>query len=153
MIGTRQLYRARRIVSIGERDSFRERTAIQNPDNKKDFEGLPVISVGNDRGLLSIREAVIRSIGLSARSMTSEQAEATARSPECHVWVFCSSIELGQLVHLATTIRRCSPNSKLLLLEGAREAGPEAVLFEKIFDSPGRIETMLESVKRLATSG
>jgi hypothetical protein len=112
---------------------------------------LTIFSVGRDPEILRRREAVLSSQShLSVRSLTPEDAEKWARSPEPHVWIFCSTIELPRLVHLASTVRRHSPSSRLLLMEGARQPGFELQLFHKAIPPLEGPDFLLSTVSTLA---
>lgn len=109
-----------------------------------------LISVGRDPELLRQREALLARTGIHTRSALPEQAETDARSPEARVWVFCSTVEAAQVVYLACSVRRYSPNSKLLLIEGSRRVGFEASLFDRILKSKDAPEALLPAVSDLA---
>jgi hypothetical protein len=128
------------------------KTASLNRTVQKFVVSLPVISVGNDEKLLNLRERVFRNMGLSVQSMTPPQAGQIAHSSESRVWVFCNSIEPGELVPLANAVRKSSPNSRLLLLEGSRPVGNEASLFCCVFDCLGGIGSLLITLKELSTT-
>lgn len=112
---------------------------------------LAIISVGRDPEILRRRENVLSSqSGLSVRSLTPEEADKWARSPEPRLWIFCSSIELPRLVHLASMVRRHSPSSRLLLMEGARASGFELQLFHKAIPPLEGPDFLLDTVNHLA---
>lgn len=112
---------------------------------------LTILSVGRDPEVLRRRENVLSSQSdLSVRSLTPEDAEKWARSPEAHLWIFCSTIELPRLVHLASTVRRYSPTSRLLLMEGARRPGFEVHLFHRAIPPLEGPEFLLNTVSHLA---
>ena len=79
-----------------------------------------------------------------------EEAEKLARDSEPHLWIFCSTIELPRLVHLACTIRRNSPSSRLLLMEGSRRPGFELSLFHKAIPPLEGPDFLLNTVSHLA---
>jgi hypothetical protein len=112
---------------------------------------LTIVSVGRDPEILRRREAVLSSQSqLSVRSVTPEDAEKWARSPDPHLWIFCSTIELPRLVHLASTVRRHSPTSRLLLMEGARQPGFEVQLFHRAIPPLEGPDFLLSTVSDLA---
>lgn len=93
---------------------------------------LPVISVGRDKNLLSARERMMAAQGLTVRSLIPEEAEKLAREGRSRLWVFCGSVEPQTLVFLACSIRRHSPESRLLLVERTSPVGIEASLFHRV---------------------
>ena len=113
-------------------------------------ELLPIISVGDDETLLALREKIIKGKGYSVLSLTSVEAELIAHSSEPHLWVFCSTIDLGQLAYLACAVRRQSPRSLLLLLAGARPVGCEAALFQRVLSPIDGVDELLETIGELA---
>lgn len=114
---------------------------------------LTIVSVGRDPEVLRRRESVLSSQSdLSVRSVTPEDAERWARSSEPHLWIFCSTIELPRLVHLASTVRRYSPSSRLLLMEGARRPGFELQLFHRAIPPLEGPEFLLMAVSHLAVA-
>jgi hypothetical protein len=125
--------------------------ASLSPGVKRDVESRAVVSVGNNQGLLNLRERTFRNMGLSVQTMTPLQASRLAHSSENRVWVFCNSMELGELISLASAVRKCSPDSRLLLLEGSRPVGDEANLFHNVFDCVRDTRELLATLKHLAT--
>lgn len=114
---------------------------------------LSVLSVGRDPEILRRRERVIASQSdLSVRSLTPEEAERWARSPEARLWIFCSTIELPRLVHLACCVRRYSPASRLLLMEGARAPGFELSLFHRAIPPLEGPDFLVNAVSHLAVA-
>jgi hypothetical protein len=112
---------------------------------------LTIISVGRDPEILRRRENVLSSQSeFSVRSLMPEEAEQWARSPEPRLWIFCSSIELPRLVHLASSVRRHSPSSRLLLMEGARRPGFELQLFHQAIPPLEGPDFLLNAVSHLA---
>jgi hypothetical protein len=108
-----------------------------------------VISVGRNGEVLRLREGLLSSRGRPVQSLTPEQAETEAHSADPHVWIFCSSVELFQIVYLACSIRRYSPESRLLLFEDLRLAGFEGALFHKVLksaDGPNALLTALDEM-------
>lgn len=114
---------------------------------------LGIISVGRDPEVLRRRECILTSdSGLSIRSIMPEEAEKWARSPDPHLWIFCSTIELPRLVHLACTVRRHSPASRLLLMVGSRAPGFEVSLFHKAIPPLEGPDFLLNTVSHLAVA-
>lgn len=109
-----------------------------------------VISVGRNEELLRLREGLLSSGGRFVQSMSPEQAETEAHSAEAHVWIFCSSVELFQIVLLACNIRRYSPQSKLLLFEDLRPVGFEYALFHKVLKSADGPNALLTAIGEMA---
>ncbi len=114
---------------------------------------LSILSVGRDPELLRERERTISSRSdLRIRSLTPEEAEAPARSGETHLWIFCSTVELPRLAYLASSVRRYSARSRLILFKGGRQAGFEDSLFHWIFRAGDDLECFLAAVSRLAVA-
>lgn len=112
---------------------------------------LPILSVGRDPEILMRRESVLASHStLPIRSMNPEESEKWARSSTAHLWIFCSTIELSRLVYLACSIRRYSPASRLLLLQGNRTPGFETALFHQVLPPAAETDFFLDTVSRLA---
>jgi hypothetical protein len=112
-----------------------------------------ILLVGREPELLRRREGVIAAQSdLTVQSMTPEEANRWMRSENPHVWVFCNTIELSMLVHLACAVRRYSPGSRLLLMEGARPPGFEKALFHWSIRPTDGPETLREAVSHLAVT-
>jgi hypothetical protein len=109
-----------------------------------------VFSVGSDMELLSLREKILQADGFMVRSMDPIEAEADAHLPYAHLWIFCNTVDPVQRVYLACCIRRNSPESKLILLEGARPAGFESVLFHRILKVNQGVDALLSTLHELA---
>jgi hypothetical protein len=105
-----------------------------------------VISVGRNERLLRDREGLLSGCGRFVQSMSPEQAETEAHSAEAHLWIFCSSVELFQIVFLACNIRRYSPQSKLLLCEDLRPVGFERALFHKVLKPADGPDALLTAI-------
>jgi hypothetical protein len=112
---------------------------------------LSIISVGRDAEILRLRQEIIgRHSDLQIRSMTPEEAETWVRWAQPHLWVFCHTVELPRLVHLACRIRRFSPRSRLLLLVGSHDPGFEVTLFHQIVRSVDGVESLLDRLSQMA---
>jgi len=94
---------------------------------------LSVISVARSKEFLRFRERLITSRSdLVVRSVSPEDAQPLTHLGSAHLWIFCSTIELTQLVHLACSVRRHSAASRLLLVRTSRRPGFEDRLFHRI---------------------
>jgi hypothetical protein len=114
---------------------------------------LEVYSVGRDQEILRRRERVLAGRSqLSVRSLTLDQAEKRVRDTEARLWIFCHSIDLGSLVHLACCVRRHSPESRLVLMRGRRAPGFEASLFHQIVPMLEGPEALIDVVSHLAVA-
>jgi hypothetical protein len=109
-----------------------------------------VISVGKDKQILHMRAKLLIHGGYSVRSMAPEDAETDARSPTRCVWIFCSSVDLAQLIYLACSIRRYSHSSRLLLIEGSRPIKFEAALFHRVLKDEDGGSTLIAAVSEMA---
>jgi hypothetical protein len=132
--------------------------AVQSPAMARDrvqvrSHPLEVFSVGRDREVLRRRERAIAGRSeLLVRSLTPEEAEKQVRDAEARLWIFCHSIDLGTLIHLACCVRRHSPQSRLVLMRGRREPGFEATLFHQIVPALERPEMLIDAVSHLAVA-
>jgi hypothetical protein len=114
---------------------------------------LEVFSVGRDRELLRRRERAIAGRSeLLVRSLTPEEAEKQVRDAQARLWIFCHSIDLGTLIHLACCVRRHSPQSPLVLMRGRRQPGFEATLFHQIVPALEGPEMLIDAVSHLAVA-
>lgn len=111
---------------------------------------LPVISVGRDRGLLSARKRLMEKSGLSVQSVSPEEAERLVRDGCSRLWVFCASVEISTLIFLASSIRRHSPESRLVLVEREAAAGIEESLFHRVMDGQASGDVLARVVQDLA---
>jgi len=112
-----------------------------------------VYLVGRDREILRKREQVIAGRSqLSVRSFSPEEAEKFVRDQEARLWIFCYTIDLGRLVHLACCARRHSPGSRLVLIRGRREPGFEATLFHQIVPALNAPGSLIDAVSHLAVA-
>lgn len=132
---------------------FHRPAAGRDRNNRLRRVPLSIISVGRDPEVLRRRECILAAeSNLSVRSVMPEEAEKWARSPEPHLWIFCSTIELPRLVHLASTIRRYSPASRLLLMVGSRRPGFEVSLFHKTVPPLEGPDFLLNTVSHLSVA-
>lgn len=114
---------------------------------------LSIFSVGRDQELLRQRERIIAARSdLRVRSLTPEEAEDPARGTTPHLWIFCNSIEVAKLVYLACSIRRYSPDSRLLRLKGALQNSFEDSLFHWVLPASEGIDSFLKAVSTLAVA-
>ncbi|HEX4066742.1 MAG TPA: hypothetical protein VHZ09_12025 [Acidobacteriaceae bacterium] len=86
------------------------------------------------------------------RSLTPEEAETPARCSDAHLWVFCNTIELPKLAYLASSVRRYSAGSRLLLFKGGRRPGFEDSLFHWILGADDDFEDFFAAVSNLAVA-
>jgi hypothetical protein len=124
-------------------------TDPQSIPNRHDGR-LAVISVGRDEELLELRKQILTEVGVDVRSVSPERAEGYARSSQPRLWIFCSSVELSSLIYLASSVRRYSPQSKLVLLSGLNSAKFEAPLFHRILSPFTGIDVFLKTVDELS---
>jgi hypothetical protein len=123
---------------------------FKDPDRRAyDRPPVPkIISIGRDKQLLAQRKDLLISAGMQVRSLTPEEAEPEARLSIARPWIFCNTVELTQLVYLGCSVRRNSPGSRLLLVEGELPAGFKAVLFHHVLkasDAPGLLVRTIRS--------
>jgi hypothetical protein len=136
----------------------KEPVAMESPAASRDrvctrTSPLEVFSVGRNPEILKRRQrAIANRSQLSVRSLTPEEAEKVVRDGAARLWIFCSTVELGTLVHLACCVRRHSPASRLLLMRGVRGAGFEATLFHRVVPIMEGSETLMEAVSQLAVA-
>lgn len=131
---------------------------MQNPATAHDrvhvrSSPLEVYSVGRNREILRRREGVIAGRSeLLVRSFSPEEAEKFVRDTEARLWIFCHTIDLGRLIHLACCVRRYSPASRLVLMRGAHEPGFEKSLFHQIVPALDGPESLIDVVSHLAVA-
>lgn len=133
-----------KVINIESYISSKIRSSIE-ADNRP-----YVFLVGQDKGLLNLREQLLGTQIAGIRSMICGEAAEEARSPEGRVWIFCSTIELSQLIQLACTIRRFSRGSRLLLLEGPNSSEFGAPLFDRILLPMAGVDELLRAVEELS---
>lgn len=93
---------------------------------------LPVLLVGRDKALVATRMQAMRAAGIAAHAVTPEQAQELALDGHARAWALCASTERSSLLYIACSVRRHSPLSRLLLLEGKSPAGLEVSLFDQV---------------------
>lgn len=86
---------------------------------------------------------------MQMQSLNPEQAVAFVRQAVPRLWIFCGSVEAATLIHLAGAIRRYSPGSRLLLMEGADPGGPERALFHRVIGGSTAPESLVSTVRDL----
>lgn len=128
------------------------RQAAREEREREGLFGRLVISIGEDEALLKLRELVLRHNGYSVASLGVDQAASQSKSTEPNLWIFCSSVEFSNLLYLASNVRRYSPGSKLLLLEGTRGVGVEGTLFHGVLPATGGVDVMLKTIRELLLS-
>lgn len=115
---------------------------------------LPVILIGRDRNLLRFREkAISERSDLNVQIVDPDVAEPMARSAIARIWIFCSSLEISRVVYLACSVRRYSPDSRLILIKNSLKDGFEDFLFHWIGCAADGIEPLLNGVSTLAVAG
>jgi hypothetical protein len=117
--------------------------------NAKDAERPRDVLFVGDEGEKEQGRAIRSRTGLRVRSVEPGQAEAWARSAAKHVWVFCATMDYSRMVYLASSVRRYSPGSRLLLVK-EQAGGFEKALFDEVLRTPGNAEAIASAVKRLA---
>lgn len=110
----------------------------------------PVFSVGRNLHLLSARQSALHSNGMLVSSVSPEQASAFVRETAPRVWVFCCTVEMPTLAYLACSVRRYSPLSRLLLIEGETPAGIETCLFHRVIGGQSSTDVLVATVRDLA---
>jgi hypothetical protein len=104
--------------------------------------------VGRDPALLAQRELSLMAAGMEVCSVTPEEAEPEARSALARPWLICHTVEITQVVYLACSVRRNSPASKLILLEGERAVGFESVLFHHVLKVPEQRDVLVNTIRK-----
>jgi hypothetical protein len=137
---------AKDIVAMENSAAARDRVHVRcNP--------LEIFSVGRNPEILRRRQRAIAGRSqLSICSLTPEEAEKRVRDAEARLWIFCHSIELGTLVHLACCVRRHSPASRLMLMQGSRAPGFEASLFHQVVPALEGPDLLIDAVSHLAVA-
>jgi hypothetical protein len=102
---------------------------------------------------MAFRLRAIEGAGIPARTCSPEQAEGLAHDTCPRVWIFCGSVEMDTLVYLAGSLRRYSPQSRLLLLEWNAPAGVEGALFHRVLDETENSDILTQAVREAAGCG
>jgi hypothetical protein len=114
---------------------------------------LPIICVGRESGILRSRLHVIQeSSDLAVSSISPEEADRWVQRGESRLWVFCPSVELPRLVYVACRVLRFSPQSRLILLEGAQRIGFERSLFHLVIRQAEGTDAFMDALTRLANA-
>ena len=73
-----------------------------------------------------------------------------AQRSEPRVWVFCTTIPPLQLLYLASSVRRYSSGSRLLLLGGFTAGDDEGVLFHRILNPTDGVDELMCTISELS---
>jgi len=95
----------------------------------------------------------MESLGILAQSMSPEQAVAFIRQAQPRLWIFCSTVEVATLIHLAGCVQRYSPRRRLLLIEGSESSGVETPLFHRVIGAgadPDSLVSVVEDFRHAA---
>lgn len=114
---------------------------------------MPVYSVGRDQVLLHLRQHAMDEAAIPARTLTPEQAEAFIHDAQPRLWIFCASIDTASLVYLSSSIRRYSPESRLLLVEYGLASGSEAALFHRLLHGMREVGELIRVVRETKFGG
>jgi hypothetical protein len=131
-----------RVLSFTEPHDRHSRFPVRSP---------MVIQVGRDQELLRLRAKLIASAGYTVHSMTPDRATPEirqARGPK--VWVFCHTLEFGELARMAVAIRNRWPGDKLLRLTGLNDIAYAPGLFDELLEPVKGVDDLLRMVADLA---
>lgn len=129
---------------------YLSRVREMRPGSSVRTEPRPIISVGRDTKLLSLREkAITGASDLAVQSLAPEDADAVLRRSGPALWIFCQTIEFPRLIFLAWSVRRSNPEHKLLLLQGARPVTIERSLFHQVLPPAHSMESLLDAISDL----
>lgn len=126
--------------------------SARNPGLEGLSKNAAVISVGRSAEILRLRQQALLCHGWTVRSVTPEQAETEARSPEQRLWIFCNTVEIVQLVYLACSVRRYSPGSRLILIERSTQPGFELSLFHRALKMTEGDDVLVTAVSELSSA-
>lgn len=114
---------------------------------------MEIYLVGSDPQILRRRERMLAGCSqLSVRSLNPDEAEKFVRDAAGRLWIFCQTVDLARLVHLACCVRRHSPESRLVLMRGRRAAGFEKSLFHQVVPTLDGPESLIDAVSHLAVA-
>ena len=110
-----------------------------------------IFSVGKDEGILRRRQEEIQTrAGMRVRWMQAQEAEILTRTRGKRLWMFCATLDSAQAMYLACSVRRYSPESRLLLLSEQEPPRFEMPLFDEVVLMPASMESIVSAVRRLA---
>ncbi len=110
-----------------------------------------VLSVGADQELVSLRDAVLRSVGLNVFSTTNfEEAYGRIHPENCGVMLLCYSLEQSLRERLAKRFRECCPAGRIISISNRKFENP-VVYGDVLFDALEGAEALIDAVcKQLA---
>ena len=104
-----------------------------------------VLSVGADKELVSLRHAVLQSVGLTVFSTTdSQQAYTFIQPANCGVMLLCYSLEPPVRERLALRFRECCPEGRIISVTNQRVN--TAFYGDVLFDALEGAEALIDVV-------
>lgn len=106
-----------------------------------------VLSLGADDELISLREAVLRTVGLNVFSTTDpEEALGRIRAGTCGVMLVCYSLEQAVRERLAAEFRRHCPDGRIISISNKR-ADDGTFYGDIVFDALEGAEALIDTVR------
>ncbi len=104
-----------------------------------------VISLGADKELVSLRHAVLRSVGINVFSTTNVEEAFQRLNPEnCGVMLLCYSLEQPVRERLAKRFRECCPQGRIISVSNRRM---DTVFYgDVVFDALEGAEALIDAV-------
>lgn len=105
-----------------------------------------VLSVGADSELVSLRDAVLRSVGLNVFSTTNvEDAYRRIHRESCGVMLVCYSLEQPLRERLAKRFRECCPDGRIISISNRSIENP-VIYGDVVFDALEGAEALIDAV-------
>lgn len=105
-----------------------------------------VLSVGADKELVSLRDAVLRSVGFNVLSTTDpDEAYVGVQAGRCGVILVCYSLELAVRERLANVFRDHCPGGRIISISNQRIESP--VFGDVVFDALEGAEALIDAVR------
>lgn len=105
-----------------------------------------VLSVGADKELVSLRDAVLRSVGLNVVSTTEpDEAYAGIQGGRCGVMLLCYSMEQAARERLAKLFRERCPEGRIISISNQRIENP-VFYGDVVFDALEGAEALIDVV-------
>jgi len=108
-----------------------------------------LLSIGRNVALLAERHALLQDANYRVRSATPEMLSEIPKE-EGIVVLFCFTLAQDERVFLASSFRRYSPESRLVLVTQGGKPEQDEVLFHSIVRSEDGSRALLQAVRQLS---
>jgi hypothetical protein len=131
---------------------FPSQTLSLRGQAKEEEIGVCVLFVGEDDRVWRVRpRSGLDSSHFQVRSIDPDAAECVCLSSASSFWIFGTGIEPEKLIYLASSVRRWSPNSRLLRLKISPEPDAADCLFHCLIDRGIASERIQQAIVSLLT--